>query len=62
MMELAQEFAPFDLDVITSGAKAIAQQHLASATAGSGAAPTTGKQETQNSKPATSLQIKEQAH
>jgi len=46
MMELAQEFAPFDLDVITSGAKAIAQQHLASATAGSGAAPTTGKQET----------------
>ena len=61
MVELAQEFAPFDFDVIASGAKALAQQQLASAPAGTESAPTSGKQAAQNSKPASSLLIKAQA-
>ena len=60
MIELAQEFAPFDLDLITSRAKALAQQQLASAATGTGAAPSKDRQEVQSTKPASSLQIKEQ--
>ena len=48
MVQLAQDFTPFDFDLITSGAKALAQEYLTSAPAGSGAAPNTGKQEAQN--------------
>jgi glucan biosynthesis protein len=55
MMELAQQFAPFDFDLIASRAKAVAQQHLASAPASAGAAPTPSELEARISKPASSL-------
>ena len=45
MVELAQDFKPFDFDLITSGAKALAQEYAPSAPAGAEAAPITGKQE-----------------
>ena len=59
MAELAQEFAPFDLDLITSGAKARAQQELGASAAGTVAAPEAGKQEGSTTRPTTSLQTRE---
>ena len=53
MVELAQEFKPFDFDLITSGAKALAQEYLPPAADGAGAA--TGKQDAQNLDKASSL-------
>jgi hypothetical protein len=61
MGELAQEFAPFDFDVIASAAKARAQEHLGSTAAATEAAHAAGTQAAQNASPASSLLIKEQA-
>ena len=55
MAELAQRFEPFDFDLISSRAQAVALKQASDAPAGSGAAPTPGTAEAEISKPISSL-------